>query len=102
MKILKFNEAEESMIISNDALENIISKLNSISTTLDKNKDMILSISNTLSNFKSKNKSSASQIDDSFMNLESIDVKIADILSLLDVTSKNLTDYKESGEKFIY
>jgi len=102
MKILKFNEADESNKIADDSLQIILDKLSKITSDLDSNKKEITSITNTLSNFKSKSKSSNTQIDDSCSNLETIDVKISDILNLLDTVFNNLKDYNESGEKYLY
>lgn len=102
MKIRKFNEAEESNKIADDALQEILDKLSKISSELDINNKDIISITNTLSNFKSKSKSSNTQIDDSCSNLETIEVKISDTLNLLDTIINNLKEYNESGEKYLY
>ena len=101
MKIRKFYEAEENKI-ADDVLNDIITKLSKIVSTMDQDKKEITSMRNTLSNFKSKSKTSNTQIDDSCANLETVDVKINDILSILDTTLSSLKDYNESGEKYLY
>lgn len=102
MKIRKFYEAEEQLQLSNDTIVEMMDKIKEISENIDNNKKTILSISETLSNFLSNSKSSNNQIDDAHLNLKTIESKISDLIGLLDQVNKQLKDYNDSGEKFIY
>ena len=103
MRIRKFNEVnDDSNRIADDTLQTILDKLTKITGELDTHKKDVESIKNTLSNFRSKSKSSNTQIDDSYVNLETIESKISDSLNLLDTVVNNLKDYNESGEKELY
>lgn len=102
MRIRKFYEAEDLDQISPESLQTIITKLSNTISTIDNHRKDISSSLNTLSNFKSKSKSSNTQIDDSCANLETVDSKLDETINLLDTVLKNLKDYNDSGEKYLY
>jgi uncharacterized coiled-coil DUF342 family protein len=100
--IRKFTEATEQLQLSNESITEMIDKITQISEAMDSGKKKVLSMVETLSNFLSDSKSQNNQIDDAHLNLKTIDTKISDLLSLLDQVNKQLENYNESGEKFIY
>jgi chromosome segregation ATPase len=102
MRIKKFYEAQEQILLSNETLNEMIDKIKEVSDSFDKNKKILNSLGETLSNFETNSKNSNSQLDDASLNLKTIQSKISDLMSLLDSTNNQLKDYYESGEKFIY
>jgi len=99
MRIRKVFEDEQ---MSTESVQDIIDKITSMSSDINKNLEEISSIKNSLSNFKSKNRKSNNQIDDSISNIEISDSKMKDTLDLLDTIVSNLKDYIESGERYLY
>lgn len=93
---------EEKPQLANDTLTEIIDEISQTIENFDSDKKTLISLSETLSNFLSSSKTANNQLDDAYLNLKTIETKISDIISLLDTTSKQLKDYYDSGEKFIY
>lgn len=102
MKIKRFFEQEEKIQISNDTVKDMLVKIQNMAKSLDENKKSISSIENTLGNFTSKSQASLTQIDSSRQDLQSVDTKLSDIVGILDEVIRKLTDYNDSGEKFLY
>lgn len=102
MKIKKFFESEENLSISSDTINDMVDKISSISMTFDEKKKEIESMISVLSGFKSKSDKSNTQIDDSYLNLQTVVSNIEETLELLDSVSTNIKDYYESGEKYLY
>ena len=102
MKIRKFNEAEESIVLSGDRVEEIIQDLTSITTSISEKKKVINSIVSELENYRSKSNTSNNQIDDAYLNLDSIDVKLNDSIDIIDNVLVLLKGYSEGGEKYLY
>jgi uncharacterized coiled-coil DUF342 family protein len=102
MRIRKFNEAEESIILSTDRVEEIIQELSTITSSISEKKKMITAIVNELENYRSKSNTSNNQIDDAYLNLDSIDVKLVDSVDIIDNVIVLLKNYTEGGEKYLY
>lgn len=101
MKIRRFYESSE-MEMSNESIENIISKLTEITSSSENKMGELTDIIKSLSKFKSNSSNSNTQIDDSCLNLDLVDKKLSEVINLLDTVINNLNDYKDSGEKYIY
>lgn len=101
MRILKFNESDD-IKISNDRVNEIISELSSISSSIDeKSKDIKLILSE-LENYRSKSKTSNNQIDDASLSIDSLQAKLDESTSLIDDIVTLLKSYNDNGEKYLY
>jgi hypothetical protein len=102
MKIFKFNEKKEIESIPTDTITDMLLKLDDAISSLDNNKKNITSIKNILSNYSSEEISNMNQIDNSYADLQVVSKKMSDAIELLDTIIKNLKDYNESGEKYLF
>ena len=60
------------------------------------------SLINEFSNYKSDSGKTNDQIDDSISNLQLVRKNFEDIIDKLDNVVNNMTDYSESGRKYLY
>jgi len=102
MKIRRFNEAEESINISNERVGEIIKELSSLSSDIDSKAKMINGLLSELENYRSNSKKSNNQIDDASLSMDSVKSKLDESTSLIDNIINLLKDYNEGGEKFLY
>lgn len=102
MKIKKFNESEEVLLISTDRVSEIISELSLMSTEIDGNAKSINKLVNELENYKTSSKKSNNQIDEAALNVDLVKSKLDESTKLLDTIISLLKDYNESGSKYLY
>lgn len=101
MKIKRFNESEQ-VDISADRVKEVIDELRELSDLNDSKSEYIDSLITELDNYKNNSKKGNDQIDDSVLALKVIKSDILDILDKLDTVVTNLSDYNDSGRKFLY
>jgi uncharacterized coiled-coil DUF342 family protein len=102
MRIKKFLEQEEVVEISNERVDEIISTMQVMNSSIEDHSKKLQSIANELMNFRSKSTTANNQIDDSNLTLEEIVSNLDDIASKLDAVVTALEDYKENGPRFLY
>lgn len=101
MIIKKFNELN-SVVISNDKVKEITNKLSNISSDFHNNKDIIIHIINELESFVNEKSDKNNQIDDSYLELNSVKNKLTDIINSIDKTISNLDNYIDKGNSYMY
>jgi ABC-type transporter Mla subunit MlaD len=101
MKIRRFNEGEQ-VEISSERVTEIIEQLKELTSIMDDKSKSVESLLNELDNFKSDSKRGNDQIDDSIVALQVIKKDIDDCVDKIDTTINNLSDYNDSGRKFLY
>jgi methyl-accepting chemotaxis protein len=108
MRIKRFYEQDENQEfdentkLSPDTISEILKKIEEITAIFAEKKEELENMTDTVSNFKSNSTKANTQIDDSLLYLQEISQKMKDSVQRLDDVHKNLTDYNESGEKFLY
>jgi methyl-accepting chemotaxis protein len=108
MRIKRFYEQDENQEfdentkLSPDTISEILKKIEEITAIFAEKKEELENMTDTVSNFKSNSTKANTQIDDSLLYLQEISKKMKDSVQRLDDVHKNLTDYNESGEKFLY
>ena len=102
MRIRKFNESEEPIMISNERVDEIINDLSSIASEIDKKAKIVNGLLNELENYRTQSKKSNNQIDDASLNMDSIKVKLDESTTLIDNVISILKDYTENGSKYLY
>ena len=101
MKIKRFNESEE-VDISSERIQEITKNLKEFSSQLTDNIKMIESLSNELSNYTSSSKKGNDQVDDSISTTQILKESLENCLDNNNSIIKNLTDYDQSGRKYLY
>lgn len=104
MKYLhKFNEDNlPDKKISNDRVNEIIEDLDSITSVVNQNLDKCKIITKELSVYTSKSTKNNTQIDDAFVNFESLSSKLRETITLIGEINSQLNDYNKNGESNIY
>jgi ABC-type transporter Mla subunit MlaD len=104
MKYLhKFNEDNlPDKKLSNDRVTEIIANLDTMSTDINNEVGKCKIISKELSNYTSKSDKSNTQIDDAYVNFESLEGKFLEIINIISNIKSKLTSYSEEGESSIY
>jgi uncharacterized coiled-coil DUF342 family protein len=102
MKIRKFNEAEETINISNERVDEIINELSTIASDVDEKAKSVNALLNELENYRSKSKTSNNQIDDASISLDSVKIKLDESTTLIDNIIGLLKDYNNNGSKYLY
>jgi methyl-accepting chemotaxis protein len=108
MRIKRFYEQDENQEfdentkLSPDTISEILKKIEEITAIFAEKKEELENMTDTVSNFKSNSTKANTQIDYSLLYLQEISQKMKDSVQRLDDVHKNLTDYNESGEKFLY
>jgi uncharacterized coiled-coil DUF342 family protein len=102
MNIKKFNEAEETISISNERVDEIIIDLSSITSEINSKSKTVNEILNELENYKTKSTKSNNQIDESTISLNSIGKKLDECTTLIDNVISLLKDYNQNGSKYLY
>lgn len=103
MKYLnKFNELNtDNILISNERVDEIIKELELITSDIDKNLIKSNNYTKELSNFTSNSKKSNTQIDDAYVNFQTLSNKLKDSIDLINNINNNLNNYNNQGEKFL-
>ena len=101
MKIKRFNESEQ-LDISSERIDEILEELKEVISTLDDKNKMIDSLTNEFNNYKGESKKGNDQIDDSILALQVIKKNLDESVDKLDTVLQNLTDYNDSGRKYLY
>lgn len=103
MRIRKFNEAiEDNVDISNERVSEIMEGVTEIFNNLESDRERIKNYYSELSKFRSKSDKSNDQIDDSSINLELVDTKMEECLSIINKINTTLENYIKDGRKFLY
>ena len=69
---------------------------------MDEKSKYVESLLNELNNYKSDSKKGNDQIDDSIAALQVMKKDIDDCVDKIDTTINNLSDYNDSGRKYMY
>jgi uncharacterized coiled-coil DUF342 family protein len=88
--------------ISQERIEEIIDEVREIASDLKEKNELCDSLINEFSNYKSDSGKTNDQIDDSISNLQLVRKNFEDIIDKLDNVVNNMTDYSESGRKYLY
>jgi ABC-type transporter lipoprotein component MlaA len=103
MKIRKFDEGMDDMVdISTERVREILLVVSTLSSSSDDNYKIVQELYMELSKFKSKSSVSNDQLDDSVINLELLQSKLNDSLSIMKKIEELLESYAESGRKYLY
>lgn len=102
MKIKKFNESEEALLISTERVSEIISELSLTSTEINDKSKIISKLVSELENYKTSSKKSNNQIDEAALNADVVKNKLDESTELLDTIIKLLKDYNDNGSKYLY
>ena len=102
MKIKKFNEAFDTIDISNDRVNEIIEDMREIVSNLEDKNKKIKSYTNELNNYRSSSKKGNDQIDDSISAFEIIVKNNDESIDKIDTIINNLLDYNDNGRDFLY
>jgi len=112
MKIKRFFENEVQgpegstnlvNVISPDKLNEIITELQSYTSEFQDKLNSMKKIEKELSKFKSKSKTKMDQIDDSYVQIQSINsVLNKEIIDKMDTIISNLKDRIDNGKNYIY
>ena len=98
--LIKFNEAEQPKILSNDKIEEINKDISLYSSELDQILEKYNKFYKEIEPFTTK-KTTNNQIDDAWVNLKTFIDKIYESKELLSLISNKLKDYSEEGEKYL-
>ena len=101
MKIRRFNEGEQ-VDISSERINEVLVELKDFTSLMDEKSKYVESLLNELNNYKSKSKKGNDQIDDSIAALQVMKKDIDDCVDKIDTTINNLSDYNDSGRKYMY
>ncbi len=102
MKYLhKFNEANDKKI-SNDRVSQIITEMDTLTQLINDNMYKTKSIADELSGYTSKSSKNNNQIDDAFINMGSLNGKLAEVITTINAITTKLKDYTEHGASEIY
>jgi hypothetical protein len=101
MKIKRFNE-DEQVDISAERITEIMEELRDFAAIMEDKSKSIESLLNELNNYKSDSKKGNDQIDDSIAALQVIKKDADDCNDKIDTVINNLTDYNDSGRKYMY
>jgi uncharacterized coiled-coil DUF342 family protein len=102
MKIRRFLEQEELNNISQERIEEIIDEVREMTSNLKEKNELCDSLINEFSNYKSDSGKTNDQVDDSISNLQLVRKNFEDIIDKLDNVVNNMSDYSESGRKYLY
>ena len=98
--LMKFNEADEPKILSNDKIEEILSTITNTSREMEDIVEKYNSLYEELEPFTSK-KTTNNQIDDAWVNMKTFLDKIEESKKLLGLISGKLEDYSKEGAKYL-
>ena len=101
MKIRRFNEGEQ-VDISSERINEVLDELKDFTSLMDEKSKYVESLLNELNNCKSESKKGNDQIDDSIAALQVMKKDIDDCVDKIDTTINNLSDYNDSGRKYMY
>ena len=101
MKIRRFNEGEQ-VDISSERINEVLVELKDFTSLMDEKSKYVESLLNELNNYKSESKKGNDQIDDSIAALQVMKKDIDDCVDKIDTTINNLSDYNDSGRKYMY
>src|ERR1039457_5724597 len=101
MKIKRFNE-DDQVDISSERIEEIITDLKNLASTMDDKSKLVESLLSELGNFKSQSKKGNDQIDDSISSFQIIKKNIDACTDKADTIVNNLLSYDENGRKYLY
>lgn len=102
MKIKRFFETQEQVDISTERIAEINKELEDFAAIIEDKSIYTESLLNELNNFKSKSTKGNDQIDDSISALQIIKKDLDNCKDKIDTTISNLSDYNESGRKYLY
>lgn len=101
MKIKRFNETEQ-IDISSERVDEILDNLKDFISLMDDKSKYVELLLNELNNYKSDSKKGNDQIDDSIAALQVMKKDIDSCVNQIDTTVNNLSDYNDSGRKYMY
>lgn len=101
MKIKRFNE-DEQVDISSERINEVLEELKDFTSLMGEKSKYVESLLNELNNYKSDSKKGNDQIDDSIAALQVMKKDIDDCVDKIDTTINNLSDYNDSGRKYMY
>lgn len=101
MKIRRFNE-DEQVDISSERINEVLEELKDFTSLMGEKSKYVESLLNELNNYKSDSKKGNDQIDDSIAALQVMKKDIDDCVDKIDTTINNLSDYNDSGRKYMY
>lgn len=101
MKIRRFNE-DEQVDISSERINEVLDELKDFTSLMGEKSKYVESLLNELNNYKSDSKKGNDQIDDSIAALQVMKKDIDDCVDKIDTTINNLSDYNDSGRKYMY
>jgi ABC-type transporter Mla subunit MlaD len=101
MRIKRFNESE-TVDISSDRVEEILSELNQAASAIEDKSKLVDSLVNELNDYVNQSQKGNDQIDDSIFALQVIKKDLDDSLDKIDTVVKNINDYSQNGRKYLY
>ena len=101
MKIRRFNE-DEQVDISSERINEVLDELKDFTSLMGEKSKYVESLLNELNNYKSDSKKGNDQIDDSIAALQVMKKDIDDCVDKIDTIINNLSDYNDSGRKYMY
>lgn len=103
MRIRKFNEAiEDNVDISNERVAEIMEGITEVFNNLEADREKVKNYYSELSKYRSKSENSNDQIDDSSINMELVDTKMEECLTIINKINTALENYVKEGRKFLY
>jgi DNA-directed RNA polymerase subunit F len=100
VKIKKFYEKVED--IDNDKAREIIQEIENISQENTKSKEVVVSLISLLDRYTSDSEESNDQIDETVVELRSIDKKYEKMNASLAKITEFLTSYIDDGRKYLF
>jgi uncharacterized phage infection (PIP) family protein YhgE len=101
MKIKRFNE-DEQVDISSERVNEILDNLKDFISLMDDKSKYVELLLNELKIKKRDSKKGNDQIDDSIAALQVMKKDIDSCVNQIDTTVNNLSDYNDSGRKYMY
>ena len=101
MKIKRFNE-DDQVDISSERIEEVLSELRDFASSMNDKSKSVEALLNELGNFQSQSKKGNDQIDDSIASLQVIKRDVDDCIDKIDTVVNNLSDYNDTGRKYLY
>ena len=101
MKLILCLASNNEKVLSSDKIQELNKDLISIAESIDENIDKIDNIKNDIFNYTSKGQDTNNQIDDSYVDLNTLYDKLKDSLTLISSIDSKLKDYSENGTQYL-
>ena len=99
--IKRFNEQIETKEISSDRISEIIDILNERYESIIENVDIFDKLNGEFTQYKS-NTNQYDQIDESIINLDSINGLLSEITEKINIIKDNIESYNNDGRKYLF